>query len=112
MRTSTGTGLHRATLRQWLLAACCTLLLAVQAIGLVHAVAHGGGHAESALFGGHDEGDSQCRLFDQAAHADAVGATPAALPLLPVAVAVRTEHPGSVHAAQAAGYLARGPPWA
>ncbi len=91
-------------------------MLLLQALGLWHGVVHAHGHpghgqhASSGAFSGHDEGDEQCRLYDQLAHADiAVGQA--------AAPAVLTQ-PGDEDAAvptgrlapQAAGFLARGPP--
>lgn len=94
----------------------CALLL-TQALGLLHRVlhAHGPSHAVhehgriEALFDHHhDLGD--CQLFDQLSHADGVGfafAESGAMPPAPMpAPALQTPR----MAAQAAGYLARGPP--
>lgn len=94
----------------------CALLL-TQALGLVHRVLHAGGPSHAghehgrieALFGQHhDLGD--CQIFDQLSHADGAsfafvepGAMPPAPPPAPALQAPQL-------AAQAAGYLARGPP--
>jgi hypothetical protein len=96
----------------------CALLL-TQALGLLHRVTHADGppssHAEhshgllEALFAQHQDEDD-CQIYDQLSHADGVGygfVEPGAMP--PVqqpAMALRTP----MLAAQAAGYLARGPP--
>jgi hypothetical protein len=96
----------------------CALLL-TQALGLLHRVEHAdgppSGHAEhsdgvfEALFAQHhDAGD--CQIYDQLSHADGVGCgfgEPGATPQVqqpPHAL------PVPLLAAQAAGYLARGPP--
>ena len=62
-------------------------------------------------FAGHDDGDAQCRLYDQLAHADLVVRRAAR----PGAHAGTGEPaPGALPAGrlapQAAGFLARGPP--
>ncbi len=121
-------GLHAALL--------ALALLAAQALGLAHRVAHGlpqvpgGGAAGMAamapvaakaaaidteealaeLFSAHDPGGAECRLLDQAAHADvlAAAAWPALPPRVPTAlppVADTILAGVGVHA-----YLARGPP--
>jgi hypothetical protein len=96
----------------------CALLLA-QALGLLHRVQHADGaptvHAQpalgtlEALFAQHhDAGD--CQIFDQLSHADGVGfgfVEPGAMPPAQAPVAALQ---ASKPAAQAAGYLARGPP--
>jgi len=96
----------------------CALLL-TQALGLLHRIEHDDGppsaHAEyshgvlEALFAQHhDAGD--CQIYDQLSHADGVGfgfVEPGATPQVqqpPQAL------PVPLLAAQAAGYLARGPP--
>jgi hypothetical protein len=96
----------------WLLA---VLLLAAQAAGLVHRVAHGGGGvahaAHKAFSASHDEGSAECRLVDQLTHADALcgGDAPAA-----PALAVQAAEPARAHGRLAEGapaaYLARAPP--
>lgn len=73
----------------WMLAAA---LLYAQTLGLLHGMAHAAlAHkgvavsmpAGGGLFQGHDSGSGDCRLFDQAAHGDAL--TCAAAPVLPPA---------------------------
>lgn len=104
--------LHRL-LAAWLV---CAMLL-VQMLGLVHRIAHAHGPSHAthdhgrieALFDHHhDLGD--CQIFDQLSHADGAGfafvepgAMPPAPPPAPALQALQL-------AAQAAGYLARGPP--
>ena len=94
----------------------CALLM-TQALGLMHRVLHAGGPSHAAHDPGriealfehhHDQGD--CQVFDQLSHADGVGfafvepgATPPAPPPAPALQAPKL-------AAQAAGYLASGPP--
>ncbi len=107
-------------------------LVAAQALGLAHVVAHGppssagagdrpgaelgiGAHAcaeESTLFGSHEEGGAECRLFDEATQADALKA--AAWPALPPRASTRlsASAPAVVAEAGAHAYLARGPPLA
>jgi hypothetical protein len=106
-------------LRRSLAGALVCALLLTQALGLLHRVKHADGppsaHAEhshgvlEALFAQHhDEGD--CRIYDQLSHADGVGfgfVEPGAMsPLQQPLQAL----PMPWLAAQAAGYLARGPP--
>lgn len=120
--------------RRALVIAVLMCVLLVQWLGTVHGIAHTPGPAGSpatahaaapegqaapagattgtpqgAWFGVHDD-ESQCRLFDQLAHADLVWQ------LAPLLVEPRgcAEAPGTWAggriAPQAAGYLARGPP--
>lgn len=106
-----------------LLAALLTLaLLAAQALGLSHRVAHGLPHAVlsgvvapaegqgPALFDAHESGGVECRLLDQATHADALTAapSPALPPRVPAPLPVGAGAYPAVRAAHA--YLARGPP--
>jgi hypothetical protein len=90
-------------------------LLLGQTLGLVHAVAHGGAPAVVAgqplghLFDDHDD-VSDCRLFDQASHADLAPAWALALPVLQL-FAVWIPCPlGPVLPRQGAPFEARGPP--
>ena len=108
--------------------ACSTLLLALilaQTLGLVHRIVHAplGGHPAmsasasvsvetgwlKALFSGHSS-EHGCDLYDQLSHADAVPPAPAAAILAPDRDAAVAWHSVGQVAAQAAGYLARGPP--
>jgi hypothetical protein len=94
----------------------CALLL-MQALGLLHRVLHADGPSPAAQERGriealfahhHDLGD--CQIFDQLSHADGVGfafVVPGAMP--PASMAAPALQAPQV-AAQAAGYLARGPP--
>ena len=100
------------------------LLLAAQALGLAHRVAHapglpGGALAQAAAaafvavpaHASHEAGSAECRLIDQLAHADAlcgsVGLPPAPLRTADTGQAVnRPAQP----VGSAAAYLARGPP--
>jgi hypothetical protein len=97
------------------------LLLLLQALGLVHAVMHGPGHAFHAaaaaahdasgdLFGAHDD-EASCRLYDQLAHADAACGVPVLALRDTVQVCVDVILRSGRHAPQAAGFLARGPPF-
>lgn len=76
-------------LRVWLLAVA---LLYAQTLGLLHGLSHAGlaqkvagvsMPAGGGPFQGHDSGSGDCRLFDQAAHGDALSC--AAAPVLPPA---------------------------
>ena len=129
-------GVSRAGTLLWLLAA--SLLLA-QLLGLMHGVVHGpqahlhshsrvhhdGHHPEhsalahaeeegdggwlAALFSSHD-GDSDCRLFDQASHGQAAPSLPLlSLPLV-LSTAVFDISRGEALARWAALFDARGPP--
>ncbi len=93
----------------------CALLL-TQALGLLHRLQHADGpptdHAHGtveALFAQHHDA-VDCQIFDQLSHADGVGfgfVQPGAMPpMQPPAAALQAPR----WAAQAAGYLARGPP--
>lgn len=126
---------HRTSLpRRALTAALLLSVLLVQWVGLIHGIVHAPGpsgwHAAvearsaadrppaagdasradaNAPFGAHDD-QSQCRLFDQLAHADLAWQVPPML-LEPSSGADLAPAPMGGHmAAQAAGYLARGPP--
>lgn len=97
-----------------------------QALGLMHRIVHApllgqaAVHASAepphvgmswlkALFAGHDS-ERGCDLYDQSSHADlACGTTPNVVLQGPV-FTVEVIHPGWQLAAQAAGFLARGPP--
>lgn len=98
-------------------------LLMLQALGLWHQVVHGpAGHGAVAVsasehdhhddhaFAGHEEGDPQCRLFDQLAHADIAFASAGAAPVLAATGGPEAATPAGRLAPQAAGFLARGPP--
>ncbi len=76
-----------------------------------HAHAHGGAlHGLLALFGGHDDGDLQCRLYDQLAHGSALPSV--ALLVLPVVLptAVFDFMQGEALARWVLLFDARGPP--
>ena len=109
--------------------ACATLLVALvlaQTLGLVHRIVHApiGGHPAvtasastassgiawlKALFAGHSS-EQGCDLYDQLSHADAVPQAAIAALVVHDADAVPSWHSGVQAAAQAAGFLARGPP--
>jgi hypothetical protein len=102
------------------LALVVAAVLLVQMLGLVHRVAHGVtgvgmaaavAHTSSAdpLFADHDDG-ATCRLYDQLTHADLGVSVIAAVEILPTLDVATELHPAWQLAAQAAGYLARGPP--
>jgi hypothetical protein len=113
--------LKRALINSVLLA-----FVLAQALGLLHRIVHapfvGQGlvHASAeapqadvswvkALFAGHDN-ERACDLYDQSSHADlACGVALTATLELPASGTVHL-HPGWQLAAQAAGFLARGPP--
>lgn len=112
---------HRRTLAAWGVVA----LVFAQALGLAHrtlhapaldspvasaaAAPHGDDHGHG-LFDGHAAGDAECRLLDQAGHADGLLLAAPALPPhgpapAPAAVPVRSAAPAFV-----AAYAARAPP--
>lgn len=117
--------LHLRT-RQRLLPLLAAALLWLQALGLWHHVVHGAGvpgdgpvaaagvhhhdHDHDHSFAGHDEGDPQCRLYDQLAHADLAVGSAGAAPVLVVCGEPTAATPAGRLAPQAAGFLARGPP--
>lgn len=95
----------------------------LQLLGSVHHVVHGteGGIATAAdaelhgltesLFGLHEDGDTQCRLFDQLVHGDALGtAAEVVVAALPPRSRVTQCVPASPGRRQARAFLARGPP--
>lgn len=97
-------------------------MLMLQALGLWHSVVHANGlgpvvhahgeadeHADDS-FAGHDDGDAQCRLYDQLAHADLVFGEAASFLCVHADGVSRAAVPAGRLAAQAAGFLARGPP--
>jgi hypothetical protein len=100
----------------------CALLL-TQALGLLHRVLHvddhphaaheHGGHEQhgshAELFG-HDPDSADCQIFDQLSHTDGVGFGVVAPGTLPPAQPTAAARQAPQLAAQAAGYLARGPP--
>lgn len=98
-------------------------MLMLQAIGLWHSVVHAGGHAGVVMaqdhhqgehaddgFAGHDDGDAQCRLYDQLAHADLVFGEAASFLCAHADGVLQAAVPAGRLAPQAAGFLARGPP--
>jgi hypothetical protein len=97
-----------------------------QALGLMHRIVHApfGGHgfvhasAEApradvpwvkALFAGHDN-EHGCDLYDQSSHADLACGDVLTVALQEPAAGTEQLHSGWQLAAQAAGFLARGPP--
>jgi len=99
----------------------CALLL-TQALGLLHRVHHADGpprahvqqpeHAHGvleALFAQHDDG-GDCQVFDQLSHADGMGLRFVEPGTMPPAQRAAPALQSPNVAAQAAGYLARGPP--
>jgi hypothetical protein len=110
----------RRTRRAWLPLALAALVFA-QMLGLVHRVVHVPGNVAAAvasvpgvdagpsLFGDHDDA-AKCRLYDQLMHADLAVDAPVVVADLPAATLEVARHPAWHLAAQAAGFLARGPP--
>jgi hypothetical protein len=104
-------------LRAALIAALLAVLVLAQTLGALHRVAHAGGAGPVAasgnwvldLFAGHDH-DGSCELFDQLTHGDALCAAPLPSLPLPQPGEPATRHAAWQIAAQAAGFLARGPP--
>lgn len=105
------------TRRRSAVAALLLAMVLLQTLGLVHKVLHSGGpHAgvESVdrpdAFAHGDE--SECRLFDQLAQSDLAWAPPPVSATVPALQGFTPHAPAGRLAAQAAGYLARGPPQA
>ncbi len=117
---------HSLRIRRIALPLLAAAMLMLQALGLWHGVVHPGVHADTAVaqghdhsdghhaegFGGHDDGDGQCRLYDQLAHADLVFGQAPAFACARVGNALPAAVPAGRLAPQAAGFLARGPPLA
>lgn len=97
----------------------------LQLLGSVHHVVHGtevgvvapaASGAEprglaASLFGLHDDGDAECRLFDQLVHGDALGTSVGAFVApLPLRSCVAQRVPAPPGHRQAKAFLARGPP--
>lgn len=99
-------------------------MLMLQALGLWHSVVHPSGHAGAVVaqahdhhpgehgdrFAGHDDGDAQCRLYDQLAHADLVFGEGPSFSCAHADGVLHAAVPAGRLAPQAAGVLARGPP--
>ncbi len=91
------------------------LLLAAQAAGLAHRIAHAPGAASTAAYKHwspeHEQGSADCRLIDQLAHADGLCGDAS-----PTTAAAPADTPAPVPALRfvaagaAAAYLARAPP--
>jgi len=104
--------------RTWLPLVLGALLFA-QVLGLVHRIAHPSNAAPpvlaaptdgaQSLFDGHDD-TSKCRLYDQLMHADLAVDVPVAEVVALSTPPVCEPRRGWALAAQAAGFLARGPP--
>lgn len=107
--------LRPTLLQAWLLAG---LLLAAQALGLAHRVAHAGGAGAAAVAvsakafaDGHEAGSAECRLVDQLTQGDLLCASALALVLpLTVQVAAPVALALPRPAAPAGAYQARAPP--
>jgi hypothetical protein len=109
----------RRTRRAWLPLVAAALLFA-QMLGLAHRIAHvpaahatvaaaAPHHAAHTLFGDHDDA-SKCRLYDQLTHTDlAFDSASIAVTSMPPGIEAMPRPAGHI-AAQAAGFLARGPP--
>lgn len=118
----------RSTSRRFRRAVFSIVLLALglaQTLGVMHRIVHaplaaqafGAGAAQAgsagqgwlkALFAGHTH--EGCDLYDQMSHADLLGVDGAVVALQALPQARDALHPASHIAAQAAGFLARGPP--
>lgn len=115
---------HSVRIRRIALPLLAVAMLMLQALGLWHGVVHPRGHELAAAvtvpdhdhadhadgFGGHDDGDGQCRLYDQLAHADLVFGQAPAFACARIGNALPAAVPAGRLAPQAAGFLARGPP--
>ncbi len=119
---------HSPTLRfkRALITGVLLAFVLAQALGLMHRVVHapllgqGFVHASAeapqpdmswvkALFAGHDN-ERGCDLYDQSSHADLACGDAPGLALQGPTSGTEQLHPGWQLAAQAAGFLARGPP--
>jgi hypothetical protein len=109
---ATSTRLHAA-----LIAALLVVLVLAQTLGALHRVAHAGGAGAAPasgnwvldLFAGHDH-DGSCELYDQLTHGDALSAASSPPMPSPPPGEPPIRHAAWQIAAQAAGFLARGPP--
>ena len=115
------------TLRRSTFALLLVALVLVQTLGLMHRIVHAHGRAQpgevpavsvdaggaeswvKALFEGHDS-ERDCAQYDQMSHGDLACAGTAATTAVAAQPPVVVHHPGWHLAAQAAGFLARGPP--
>lgn len=114
------------SLRRALITGALLAFVLAQALGLMHRIVHaplpgqGVVHASGAvaqpevpwvkaLFAGHDH-EHGCKLYDQSSHADLACGDAPGVALQGSAAAADLIHPGWQLAAQAAGFLARGPP--
>lgn len=95
-------------------------MLLLQALGLWHGVLHANGragpvpghaqHAPGGTLVDHDEGDVQCKLYDQLAHADIAFGELSLATTEGGRSGPERALPAGRLAPQAAGFLARGPP--
>lgn len=109
-----------------LIASVLLAFVLAQALGLMHRVVHAPFVGQAvvqapadapradvswvkALFAGHDH-EQGCKLYDQSSHADLACGDAPGLALQAPAASADLIHPGWQLAAQAAGFLARGPP--
>lgn len=102
-------------------------LVLVQTLGLMHRIVHAHGRSQSievpavsaegsgaeswvkALFEGHDS-ERDCAQYDQLSHDDLAWGNAVVITSVAAEQPVVVHHPGWHLAAQAAGFLARGPP--
>src|SRR5262245_3947105 len=102
-------------------------LVMVQTLGMMHRIVHLHGRAQpneapaagvaassgeswvKALFDGHDS-ERDCAQYDQLSHGDIAWGSSAATACAAATLPAVAHHPGWHLAAQAAGFLARGPP--
>ena len=102
-------------------------LVIAQTLGLMHRIVHLHGRSQpsdapavsvvgdtgeswaKALFDGHDN-ERDCAQYDQLSHGDLAWGSVATTPSVAPELRVAAHHPGWHLAAQAAGFLARGPP--
>lgn len=109
--------------RAWAMAGAWALVLLMQCVGLLHGYEHPrhgpapaadaqarAAHGLAGLFGSHEGDSDACRLFDQLAHADTLPAAPCVAAAAVLSDGAAPTPASGHHAAQAAGYLARGPP--
>lgn len=111
--------LSRSSLRRPLAVWVVGAMLVAQMLGLAHRIAHGGGPPaltqsgselrSASLFGKHHD-LADCRLFDQASHADAPGMDPPPLLASAEPQALAPWPPQRDETVAHGAYLARGPP--
>jgi hypothetical protein len=114
-----------AAKRRPMLFALAALVALVQWLGVVHGVAHGGGHSTTsigsptestistlarALFASHDESTPACPLYDHTTHGDALFAAGVPAGSEAIAEGARWHETALAWVSRPHGFLARAPP--